>query len=246
MEVLVLRFDAPLMSFGGILVDQHGPTDRFPGLSLLTGLCGNALGWSHGDVDLLHALQERLEYAARWDVPPQPFLDYQTVDLGQEKMRQPGWTTRGTPEHRAGGAAARYGTHQRYRHYWANGLMTVTLTLKPGSEPTVNHIEAALRHPARPLFIGRKTCLPASPLVIGIMEARDVLDALGRAPCHPRFEPVPSASGPPLLEACWPSHLGDISSGQTLSVYDCRNWRKGVPAGARTRVEGLVRYEGGS
>jgi CRISPR-associated Cas5-like protein len=40
MDILLLRFDAPLMSFGGVMVDQHGPTDRFPGLAMLTGPAG--------------------------------------------------------------------------------------------------------------------------------------------------------------------------------------------------------------
>jgi CRISPR-associated Cas5-like protein len=34
MDFLLLRFDAPLMSFGGVMVDQYGPTDRFPGQSM--------------------------------------------------------------------------------------------------------------------------------------------------------------------------------------------------------------------
>ena len=32
-------------------------TDRFPRLSLLTGLFGNALGYRHGDAEALEALQ---------------------------------------------------------------------------------------------------------------------------------------------------------------------------------------------
>ena len=43
MRALVLRFDAPLMSFGGVMVDQHGVIDRFPGTAMLTGLLANAL-----------------------------------------------------------------------------------------------------------------------------------------------------------------------------------------------------------
>jgi len=48
MKALVLRLDAPMMSFGGVMVDQHGVIDRFPGVALLTGLIANALGWHHG------------------------------------------------------------------------------------------------------------------------------------------------------------------------------------------------------
>ena len=30
MEIMMLRFDAPLMSFGGVMVDQHGPHRPLP------------------------------------------------------------------------------------------------------------------------------------------------------------------------------------------------------------------------
>lgn len=87
MEIAILRFDAPLMSFGGVMVDQNGFTDRFPGTSLLAGLFANAMGMSHGEAGALGALQERIEYAARWDVAPASIVDYQTVNLGSGKMR---------------------------------------------------------------------------------------------------------------------------------------------------------------
>ncbi len=56
MDVLRLRFDAPLMSFGDVIMDRHNVMDRFPRLSLLTGLLGNALGCRHGGAATLEAL----------------------------------------------------------------------------------------------------------------------------------------------------------------------------------------------
>ena len=58
MLATVLRFDAPWMSFGGVVVDHHGFTERFPGRSLLTGLVANAIGLDHSDTDALQDLQE--------------------------------------------------------------------------------------------------------------------------------------------------------------------------------------------
>ena len=101
MDALILRFDAPLMSFGGVRVDQHNVSERFPGLSLFAGLLSNALGWHHRDGDRIGRLQERLVVASRWDILGEAIVDYHTVDLGQPKMREAGWTTRGKPEHRA-------------------------------------------------------------------------------------------------------------------------------------------------
>ncbi len=291
MEVLLLRWDAPLMSFGGVMVDQHGPTERFPGVSLLAGLFANALGYCHGDADKLEALQARIEYASRWDVGPKPLLDYHTVDLGQPKMCEPGWTTRGEPEHRGGGTA-KTGTHIRYRHYWANGVMTLAVVLdtvpplgKKGvvssltrqlvgrqplaadtgrvfsrhgdadlllnstalggdrgndeaCSPSLQQLAQALREPARPLFIGRKTCLPSTPLLLGLIEAEDVLDALRQTPPARRNGQTP----PDRLEACWPVRLGLSAQSREVAVYDRRDWRNQIHAGRRLRVEGVVEW----
>lgn len=43
MRTLILRFEAPLMAFGGVAVDERLPTSRFPGLSMVCGMIGNAL-----------------------------------------------------------------------------------------------------------------------------------------------------------------------------------------------------------
>ncbi|MFM8444797.1 MAG: type I-E CRISPR-associated protein Cas5/CasD [Methylococcus sp.] len=256
MDIVLLRFDAPLMSFGGVMVDQHGPTERFPGLSLLAGLFGNALGYSHGDAESLEALQSRLEYAARWDVPPDPLLDYHTVNLGPAKdveperwykMREPGWTTRGTPEHRGSDAEI----WPRYRHYWANGVMTLAVTLLDSDAPIVADLAEALTHPARPLFIGRKTCLPAAPLLIGRTSANDVREALCRAPlvARPpsrnaragwRGKVEPSAQESTVREACWPARLGEKPMSRSVAIYDRRDWRNQIHTGRRLRVEGLL------
>lgn len=96
MDCLLLRLDAPLMSFGAVTVDQINPTWRFPARSMLVGLLGNALGWDHRDTGRLQALQARLRFAARWDAEPELLTEYQTVDLGQDFMMDTGWTTRGS------------------------------------------------------------------------------------------------------------------------------------------------------
>jgi len=38
MDILLLRFDAPLMSFGGPIVDNHGIIQTYPALSMLMRL----------------------------------------------------------------------------------------------------------------------------------------------------------------------------------------------------------------
>lgn len=240
MKAVILRIDAPLLSFGSVLVDQHGFTDFFPGKAMLTGMVGNALGWEHRDFAKLQNLQERLDFAARWDVDPQQIVDYHTVDLGSPKMRNLGWTTRGTPEHRAGGRAARYGIHQRYRHYLTDGLMTLAIGLTANGAPDLETIKSAIERPARPLFIGRKTCLPARSLLdprTPILEGEDLLAILRKVPVWTRNGQINQEPGKMLT--CW-TGLVDEQMGESRLVYDLRDWHNQLPAGNRLRQEGMI------
>ncbi len=238
MKALILRFDAPMISFGSVMVDQHGFTDFFPGVSMLTGMIGNALGWHHGDFARMQGLQDRIDFAARWDVRPELAVDYHTVDLGSRKMRNPGWMTRGETEHRGGGS--KYGTHQRYRHYLTDGLMTVALGLMTEGSPDLEAIGAALAEPVRPLFLGRKTCLPARPLldpVTPIMEGHDLLSMLGAVPVWNRRGMPEGVSRETW--ACW-TPMGEESYEKGRLVYDLRDWQNQLPAGSRWRREGMI------
>lgn len=230
MDCLILRLDAPLMSFGGIVVDQRNPIERFPGLALLTGLLGNALGWDHRDTGRLQALQARIQFAARWDVLPELLLDYQTVDLGQEHLVGTGWTTRGHREDRGKGKATS-STHIRYRQYWANGMMTLALALEEPGPPYVDALAAALAQPARPLFIGRKPCLPAAPL----LQARRNAPSLRAALEH---EPVDARASTTRLQACWPD-IADMI-GESFEVFDTRDWASQIHLGSRTMRRGYI------
>lgn len=236
MDVLVLRLDAPLMSFGGVIVDEMGITRDFPARSMLTGLLGNAMGYFHAETTRLQRLQERLHYAVRCDRPGDHIEDYQTVDLGQESLKEPGWTTHGVIQKRAGGSAS-IGTHIRHRDYIADAAYTVALTLSPEEEdPHVDQLEAALRKPERPLFLGRKPCLPSSPLLLDRVQIENLVEALRHAPLWRRGD-VPTSG----LRAWWPE--GEIPAPQDsrlLLVTDERDWKNQIHVSRRRLREGRV------
>lgn len=220
-DYLILRFDAPMMSFGGVLVDRHGPTRDFPGASMLVGLIGNALGFERREFERLDRLQTRVRYAVRCDREGERFVDYHTVDLGQDFMLE-GWTRRGIPESRAGGGAGE-GTHIRLRHYLAGAVYTVALTLDPADEtPTLDEVASALASPERPLFLGRKCCLPATPILAGRIEAASPYDAVRRA------EPTDDQK-----RLWWAATDGGPDAGELLYVSDTRDWSNDVPVGRR-------------
>lgn len=205
---------------------------------MLTGLLGNALGYEHRDADRLGALQARLRYAVRVDRNPERLTDFQTVDLGQAWMETGGWTTAGAVDQRGKGDATS-GTHIRYRDFWADGVFTIVVGLvSPDGEPTVDQLEAALLEPARPLFIGRKTCLPAAPILLGRARANGLVDALRAAPpitCD-RWR---GEKATPLL-AWWPDDEGEPSAPHVVPVVDERDWANQIHVGRRMVRQGLI------
>ena len=96
---LVLQFDAPLMAFGGVAVDQVGPVRDFPAASMLTGLIGNALGWHWSETTALQLIQDRMIFGARREREGTLLTDTQNAQLAKTDK---GWTTRGVVEGRAG------------------------------------------------------------------------------------------------------------------------------------------------
>ncbi len=235
-EILILRLEGPLMSFGGPMVDQQGVIQRYPALSMLTGLLANALGHDHSEAEATQSLQQRIRYAVRADLPGEALRDYQTVDLGQDHLVDTGWTTRGRVDERGKGDATS-STHIRYRDYWADASFTVALALDPGN-PSLDRVAQALQNPARPLFLGRKPCLPSVPIHLERVEASGVLAALREAPRTRR------AKAGNEVPAWWPDEE-PIADGMTkpirLPVTDARDWRNQIHAGRRVVCEGTLR-----
>ena len=80
---LVLRFDAPIMAFGGVAIDHVGPVRDFPAASMLTGLAANALGWRWSDGAAHRDFQDRLVFAARRESEGALLTDTQNARLGK-------------------------------------------------------------------------------------------------------------------------------------------------------------------
>ncbi len=249
MRHLIINLEAPLMAFGGETIDNLGVIRPFPAASMLTGLLANALGWRRVERQRHQDLQDRIVFAARIDREPAGgvrMTDYQTVKMGDTVdlfVRSGhwvvGWTTRGQPDERAGAlGAAGSGpfTHQRWRDYYADMRVSVALRLEPTERtPTLDAVAQALQEPARPLFIGRKPCLPSEPLYGGFAEGDTALAALlSVAPADdPRGEPC---------RLQWPRDEGvdDIEANRTHLITDQRNWRSGLHGGGRWVCEGTV------
>lgn len=228
---LKLEMAAPLMAFGAVAVDRVGPTWRWPGRSMLTGLLANALGYHWRDRDAHQALQDRLVCGAALLREGEILTDIQNARLGKSDK---GWTTRGEPEGRDGDS---YGAPQRrQRDFLADAELVAVLTLAPeATAPGLEALRDALLRPARPLYLGRKPCLPARPLVTG--QATDFLQA---PTAHAALE---HTAGKRHLRAFWPEGEGPVGQ-RGHETADMRHWQTGLHGGVRIVQEGYLNREG--
>ncbi len=214
---LHLRLHAPLMAFGGVAIDHVGPTRDFPSASALTGLLANALGWRREQGKKHQALQDRLHFGALIARQGRLLTDSQNAKL--EKSDE-GWTTWGHPDKRRGDT---YNSpHRRQRDYLADHDCHVVLRLLDGEEPDLDMLATALEQPARPLFIGRKPCLPTAPLLVGRIEGKDAKGALKALALSGR--------------AIWP--VPQDAPG--IDLADLRNWVSGLHGGTRWVCEEVI------
>ena len=228
---LVLRFDAPLMALGAIAIDQVGPVRDFPATSMIVGLIGNALGWHWRDRDAHQSIQNRLVFGARRECEGALLTDVQNAQLAKSDK---GWTTHGEPQGRAG--ASYSAPHRRTREYYADLSVRIVMRLDPPDpKPTLDDLAIALDTPARPLFLGRKACLPARPLLDSSPERWVTADT-----AHGALLSIP---GEGEKRALWPAGEGpETGEGvdRIADLPDLRNWRVGYHAGTRRVVEGRL------
>ena len=234
MRHLIVNLQAPMMVFfGSVRVDRYGATNPFPTTSTLTGMLGNALGYERRDIHDLQALQDRLIHASRIDRANSQLLrEYQTASI---RKGERAWTATGTPEVREGGD--QYRLQQMWQDYLQDARITVALRLEPDdARPDLDDIAQALRKPERPLFIGKKHCIPTAPMMAGFQEADSVLEAVALWPME--------EEGEEQVRVCWPPREGwDNTHGAARQLQDLRNWAQGIHGGEQTVLEGTIPRE---
>lgn len=177
---LLLRLAGPLQSWGTHSKYLARDTARFPTRSGVVGMLAAGLGRDRAaPLDDLAVLS----MTVRVDRPGVVLRDFHTVGGGLP-ADETVITVNGT--HRPDGK----GTLVSTRHYLADAAFTVALT----SDDTelLHRCAAALRTPHWPLFLGRRSCPPEGPILLGAVE--DPLHHLVRLPLAakmPRCGPQP-------------------------------------------------------
>ncbi|MFG3370566.1 type I-E CRISPR-associated protein Cas5/CasD [Streptomyces sp. NPDC048156] len=152
---LLLRLSGPLQSWGERSHFNERDTARFPTRSGVIGLLASALGRRRGEpIDDL----TRLSLTVRTDRPGVLLRDLHTVGGGL-----PAKATVTTAEGKKRGGDT--GTLLTHRTYLADAVFTLALTT-PDNADLITYA-AALNSPQWPPYLGRRSCPPEGPLLLG-------------------------------------------------------------------------------
>ena len=220
--VVVLALDAPLQSWGEVAgFSSERPTGAMPTLSGVTGMVANALGLARGE------LGDGLAQASMWsraDRPGVRLRDFHTVaghQMGSQADED------GVLRHKTGKPV--HVTLPTERWYLADAAFVAAWA--PGPGLTAEDAAAALRRPARPLYLGRRSCPPAAPVLLGVSETDRRGGLLERLPLlrdRPDDDsPVTVTHQTPDIGEGWDTMLAD----RPVTFDPAERWR----AGYRTR-----------
>jgi CRISPR system Cascade subunit CasD len=161
-EFLVFGLYGPLASWGGIAVGEQRPTTPHPSKSAILGLVAAALGIRRDEDKRQEDLVAGYGYAVRVDAPGVLLRDYHTTQYPDATSRLKHLRSRRDETRDRQNLYTVLST----RDYRCDGLYTVCLWPLPDKDaPPPEAIAAALRRPNLPLYLGRKSCPLALPLL---------------------------------------------------------------------------------
>lgn len=161
MATLILRLAAPIQSWGDESKYNIRHTWREPSKSGVIGLICAAMG-IHRDSEDIAKLAKTLRMGVRIDQPGTTMVDFQTA-------LAPLYSADGTARHTKDGSLQMSNAPDvTYRHYLCDACFVIGL--ESADRDLLQTIAQALQHPVFPLFLGRRSCPPTGPIVIGIRE----------------------------------------------------------------------------
>lgn len=153
MNTLLLRLAGPLQAWGDESKFEYRKTESFPTKSGIIGLLSAALGRRRDEVlDDLNVLN----FGIRIDQPGELLHDFHTARTADNKN-----------------------TYVTHRYYLSDAIFLVGL--ESDDKEKLKNLEEALKQPVYSLFLGRRSCPPTLPIILGIREL-PLLEALQKEP----------------------------------------------------------------
>ncbi|MFS8361642.1 type I-E CRISPR-associated protein Cas5/CasD, partial [Streptomyces sp. CWNU-52H] len=204
MNGILLRLAAPLMSFGEHAAFAYRDTLAFPTRSALIGLFAAAEGRSREEAltpDPATAAipYTDLELTVRVDRPGTRHTDYHTAGGGRPHKQ-------GLRTSSGGYRAQKSSTYISRRVYLADAVFTLAVR---APDPLLERLVTALEQPAFAPYLGRRSCIPDEPLLLGGIRPDPVDQLLRHVPLS-LPAPPPTAATTVEVDVIWehpPDHL---------------------------------------
>ena len=172
MATLLLRFAAPMQSWGDESKYDIRQSWREPSKSGVIGLLDAAMGLRR-DSDEVARLSSALRMGVRVDMPGRVIMDYQTA-------RPPKYNSKREVRYLPNGAPMMADSpYVTSRYYLCDACFLVGL--ESPDEALLEVLADSLRAPCFPLYLGRRACPPTLPILLGIRSC-SLTDALGHEP----------------------------------------------------------------
>lgn len=227
-DYLLMRLYGPLASWGEIAVGEVRHSAVHPSRSALLGLLGAALGIERDDDAGQQALIQGYRFGIKLECVGSPMRDYHTVQRGVA-ARKVRFRTR-----RQELLASKVDTILSGREYRCDSLAVVAIEAMEGAPHSLAELQAALRQPRFPLYLGRKSCPPALPLAPSLVQAgtlREALDMDGQTSLLALLDRDPAKA--------WPTPSDRRFLRQDQKRY---YWEDGMDAGMPSSFE-TVRHD---
>lgn len=165
-QVLLLRLEGPLQSWGSKSRWDVRDTAPEPTKSGIVGLLGCALGYPEGDLRLEKELDAGLRFGVRIEHPGRILRDYHTVT---------GYLPTAAGKFKASGSkvasleslletGAEPATIVSPRYYLEDAAFLIALEERPTFDGLLSRAALAVQNPYWPIYLGRKACVPTRPI----------------------------------------------------------------------------------
>ena len=228
-DYLVFRLYGPLASWGEIAVGESRHSAVYPSKSALLGLLGAAVGVRRDDDAGQQALFSGYRFGIKLISAGTPLRDYHTVQ-SPAQQRNVRYRTR----RQELADPSRVGTLLSTREYRCDSISVVAAEALPEARWSLPELTEALREPHFPLYLGRKSCPPALPLMPQLVSAENLQVA------------IKNATQPSLLallsrnpEQAWPSQA-DTRVLRPSTARLC--WEEGMASGMAEGMQ-IMRHD---
>lgn len=171
-NTLFLRLEGSLQSWGERGRWSVRDTATEPTKSGVIGLIACALGYREDE--WIRPLSQKTRMGVRIDAPGRIITDYHTIGGGYDSPilltaeAKPKKTPSGQPH-----------TELSNRDYLCDASFLVALQVREDSDnKLIDQMAAGLQQPVWPLFLGRKSCPPSTPVFAGVGDYNDLQMAL--------------------------------------------------------------------